>query len=272
MIYTEYQPTSVLADLVECYWSLRGPCPSANAGGHRVLPDGCMDLIFETVGGGAGAPRGFVVGAMPRAAVVPRKGSAVTWGIRFRPGGASAFLDVPAHELTGRTPDLENFWDSGVRELRQRLGETPTPEGQTRVLDEALVARMMPEGADPVVLAVRNALEAHHGNVQIAELARRAGLSTRQLRRRFADAVGLSPKLLARILRFRAGVEALARAPGLEKGRLALRLGYYDQAHFGRDFRELAGVSPGGYLEERRGVRFVQANRPEESHLGPPHE
>lgn len=121
-----------------------------------------------------------------------------------RPHRGSA---LPAHELTGRTPDLGHFWGPGGRELR----------------------------------------------------------------RRFHDAVGLSPKLLARILRFRDGVDALARAPGLEKGRLALRLGYYDQAHFGRDFQELAGVS-GGFLEERRGVRFVQADRPEEAHLGPPAE
>lgn len=119
MIYREYRPTSVLADRLECYWSLRGSCPSANAGRHRILPDGCMDLIFETVSGGTRAPRAFVVGAMPRAAVVPRVDPFVTWGARFRPGGASAYLDVPAHELTGRTPDLEHFWGPGARELRQ---------------------------------------------------------------------------------------------------------------------------------------------------------
>lgn len=269
MIYREYRPSPPLADLVECYWSLRGHQGPrrGGAGGHRVLPDGCMDLVFD-LASGASTPR--AVGAMPRARVVPHEVRVHAWGVRFRPGSAPAFVSAPAQELTGETPELACFWGPEARELGERLGEASGARGRVRVLDGCLLARRDPDALDGLVVATRASLLASCGNREIGDLAREAGLGTRQLERRVAHAVGLPPKLLARIIRFRAGVEALAREPDITKGRLALRLGYYDQAHFGRDFKELAGVSPGGYLSERRGVAFVQAGAGGEHHLGSP--
>lgn len=275
MDYREYAPAPALAELVECYWSLEGAVAPGALRGHRVLPDGCADLVFHLapVAGSPGelaGPRAHVAGPMSRAAVVRQAGEVRTWGVRLRPGALPTLLAPPAHELADRAPELKALWGPAARELRQRLGEAPHRRARVEILDGALMGRVRAGRLDSVVRRAVRALGAAGGNLEIADLSARTGLSTRQLQRRFNDAVGLSPKLLARILRFRAAVDALARDPDTEKGRLALRLGYYDQAHFGRDFRELAGVSPGGYLAERRDVAFVQAGAGDRGQLSGP--
>jgi transcriptional regulator GlxA family with amidase domain len=76
-------------------------------------------------------------------------------------------------------------------------------------------------------------------------------VSTRRLRELFVREVGVSPKRLARILRFRAALERLAAAPAVDLTQLALECGYYDQAHLDRDFRELASMTPSEYRVAR---------------------
>src|SRR5262249_59217722 len=84
-----------------------------------------------------------------------------------------------------------------------------------------------------------------HGRVSIDTLAAKANLSGRQLERRFLDEVGIPPKRLARIVRFQRALRVLAARQAGERGAdLAARLGYADQAHFIRDFREFAGHTP----------------------------
>lgn len=270
-LYSEFPPGPRLDDLVECYWCYRGSTGD-DPGGHRVVPDGCTDLVFHLdpapASGPGAASRAHVAGPMPRAVVIPRDEVVHTWGVRFRPGGAPAFLGVPADELTGESPDLALLWGDASRTVLDRLDGAAGWEERSGLLDRLLTRRMNRRQVDEVAIAARRALSATGGNTPIGELAARLGLSRRHLHRRVTGAVGLSPKLLARILRFRRAVMALHGDPDLEKGRLALRLGYCDQAHFGRDFRELAGVSPGGYLEERGRVRFVQADAADRGQIG----
>jgi transcriptional regulator GlxA family with amidase domain len=93
-------------------------------------------------------------------------------------------------------------------------------------------------------------IEHREGRIRVADLARGLGLSRRQLERRFAATVGTSPKLAARIARFRGVVDSLHRDPGVSLAGLALRQGYSDQAHMTRDFVDFAHRPPGAYRQE----------------------
>ncbi|MFF4058690.1 DUF6597 domain-containing transcriptional factor [Streptomyces sp. NPDC001668] len=200
-------------------------------GTGRVLPDGCMDLLWNE-------GRLLVAGPDTRAYVT--SGAPSTWtGLRFHPGSAPAFLGVPAHELRDRRVELADLWPaSEVRRLRDRVAAA---QGPAAALEEIAVERTAPP--DPVLRALVASLGAGRS---VAVTAGELGLGARQLHRRSLVAFGYGPKTLARILRLRRAL-ALARA-GVPFAETAARSGFADQAHLARDVKELAGVPLGRLL------------------------
>lgn len=138
-----------------------------------------------------------------------------------------------------------------------------------RLLEEWLLARASQVDLEsgPAITAATRLFEAG-GQGTVGTLAESVGLSVRQLERQFQAQVGMSPKLLARITRFEAAQSQIFGAHGLSYARLAHDLGYADQAHFNREFRAFAQLSPGGFAADTRAfmhpqddVAFVQAER-----------
>ncbi|WP_369173275.1 helix-turn-helix domain-containing protein [Streptomyces sp. R28] len=210
----------------------------SGAGVGPVLPDGCMDLLWNE-------GRLLVAGPDTRAYVTA--GAPSTWvGVRFYPGTAPGLLGVPAHELRDRRVDLADLWPaSEVRRLRGRIGAAADPV--TALEDVALERAAGAEPPDPLLRGVVTALDAGR---PVATTADELGLGARQLHRRCLTAFGYGPKTLARILRLRRAL-ALARG-GVTFADTAVRAGFADQAHLARDVRELAGM-PLGELLGRRG-------------------
>ncbi|MFD5400209.1 helix-turn-helix domain-containing protein [Streptomyces griseorubiginosus] len=194
-------------------------------GAGRVLPDGCMDLLWN---GG----RLLVAGPDTRAYVTA--GAPGTWvGLRFHPGSAPAFLGVPAHELRDLRVELADLWPaSEVRRLRSRMAGAADPAA---ALEDIALERAVP--ADPVLRALVASLDAGR---PVGVTADELGFGARQLHRRSLVAFGYGPKTLARILRLQRAL-ALARA-GVPHAETAARCGFADQAHLARDVRELTGV------------------------------
>ena len=238
--YQEFPPSARFAAHIECFWShcAEEPLPS-----FRVLPDGCSDIIFERPGGRLG--RGLIiVGAMTRSqsfALPPRQFS---FGVRFRPAMAARFLRVPAPEILDSTIALADAWgEARTRLLLERLAESKSPAECIRRFEAGLEA---PPALDPVEKAIAWIVE-NRGQVSVESLAAAASLSPRQFRRICIDRSGLTPKRLARILRFRHAA-AHATAVPLSRRRgwvdIALECGYFDQAHLINEFREFSGLAP----------------------------
>ncbi|MEU9451306.1 DUF6597 domain-containing transcriptional factor [Streptomyces sp. NPDC048277] len=204
--------------------------PSA-AGPGRVLPDGCMDLLWHD-------GRLLVAGPDTRAYVTP--GDAGAWvGLRFRPGTAPAFLGVPAHELLDRRVELSDLWPaSAVRRLCARVDRAADPAAELEAI--ALERDVSP---DPLLSRLVEALDAGR---PVAAVADELGLGARQVHRRSVVSFGYGPKTLARVLRMQRAL-SLARA-GVPLAETAVRAGYADQPHLSREVRELAGVPLTGLL------------------------
>jgi len=164
-----------------------------------------------------------------------------TVGVRFHPGMASGFLKLPADLLTDDSTALEDLWGSGARQLRRRLDDAATSDACLRVLAGALVPPK--QAAGPVERALRF-LAASNGAADVVWMARQAGLSPRQFRRRCVETAGLGPKRLARVLRFRHANRLAAEARLPDWAAIAAAAGYFDQAHLIRDFREFTGRTP----------------------------
>jgi AraC-like DNA-binding protein len=256
--YVEVAPSAALAPWIECYWSVRtiGPSPVPN----RVLPDGCADVI-SGIDGLAGPA---VVGTMRTAAVFPMTEPVDLFGIRFRPGTASRFLDVPLAELTDRRVLLDDLWSAGVSPVAD-LMEPRSLAARAALAERVLLARLGSHAPTRETALVERAvalLRRARGGVGVRETAAALGVGERRLQRAFDHAVGLGPKALARVLRFRRAVAEIGRArasgAAIPWARLAQETGYADQAHFIREFRGLAGLTPARYAAEQAGVGFVQ--------------
>jgi len=233
----EYLPPAPLAPFVECFWLRSKPDPGASGtAAHRILPDGCLDIVFS--------PRGaVVVGAMTRPLLVPAREASPLLGVRFRPGMATAFLKVPAAELTdGRAP-LEAIWSDGglvADEIGSGLGRCDGVSRLARLLLDRLPAAT---SVPPDVRAAVAGIVAGGGRSDMARIAGQAGVSRQHLARRFAIWVGITPKTLSRVVRLREVLRA-ARVATPNWAALAAELGYYDQSHLIAEFRSLAGVTP----------------------------
>jgi AraC-like DNA-binding protein len=175
--------------------------------------------------------------------------------VRLSPlGGWRLLGGLPQAQLTSRVLDGEGVLggSSGVAALRERMGNAPDLGGALDWLEAWLAERFTrSRPAHPATHAAGSRLHDAHGKLRVDELADAAAVSPRRLHELFVREVGVPPKRLARILRFRAALERLATAPAIDLTRLALDCGYYDQAHLYRDFRALSTMTPLDYLTAR---------------------
>jgi AraC-like DNA-binding protein len=242
-VYRELAPPPDLAAHVACVWT------TLSRGG-AIFPDGCVDVVWR--GDGlivAGPATGPMTSEMPLGVNV--------FGVRFRLGVAGAALGLPADELLDQNPRLADVWGPDVDER--------VAAGGVAELVQAVRERVHGAPVDPLARAA--ALRMAVPGARVDELGSVLGVSERQLRRRFADAVGYGPKTLARVLRFQRFLSLAS--DGGELARLAFLAGYSDQAHLTRETRRLSGLTPLELLvarpapagERLADVRFVQADR-----------
>jgi AraC-like DNA-binding protein len=152
------------------------------------------------------------------------------------------------HLFANHVVPFEDLWGGGSAELLERLYEAPGWAARFDLLDAVLAVRLSRATTPPPAVAwAWRRLVTEHGRLAVHELTRELACSRRYLAAQFRDHVGLPPKVTARILRFQRAVSMLENGePQLE--RIALDCGYYDQAHFNRDFRAFAGSTPTEFL------------------------
>jgi len=234
----------LLAAWVECVWRLCGETTAAPV--EPILPDGCVEIILHRGSSarrdGRPQPRAFVVGQMDQAIRIEPARSIDAIGVRLQPWAAHAFFGLPADELTGSFPELESVAGKWARELSQEVGNSAEPLERARVL----VERRIRDCATPDVSA-RRAVERilrGRGKGRVEDWAEDSGISFRHWERRFLQAVGVSPKVFARIIRFQELISAYRREDWRSWADLALDCGFYDQSHMSNEFRRFAGVAP----------------------------
>ncbi|MFF4360676.1 helix-turn-helix domain-containing protein [Streptomyces sp. NPDC001604] len=206
----------------------------SEAGAGRVLPDGCMDLLWH---------QGRLLVAGPDTHAYVTAGEPGVWvGVRFYPGTAPALLGVPAHELRDRRVALGELRPAAeVRRLTARVNAAvETADGL-----EELALRLAAD-TDPPDPLLRHLVTALGEGRPVAAAADELGLGARQLHRRSLAAFGYGPKMLARVLRLQRALR-LARE-GVPFAETAARTGFADQAHLARDVKELAGLRLGQLL------------------------
>jgi AraC-like DNA-binding protein len=239
--YVERPPLPGLAGVVRTVWIQR---TGGVAYVQRHLPTGGVEIHFP-IGGHPG-----LVGPLtgPKIEVIPARTTLV--GVRFQPGTAPPIPTV-LDDLVDQQLGLAELWGGAVDRLVEAMAGAGTPERALMLLQAHLLREFgSAVHVDPLVGEAVKALMPWHP-VSIDTLATHLALSASQLRRRCLHAVGVSPKVLQRTLRFQ-GFLALAQAGAAATGRrgadglagLAVDLGYADQAHLSRECLRLTGLTP----------------------------
>jgi AraC-like DNA-binding protein len=171
------------------------------------------------------------------------QGATESFVVIFQPGGISRLFSIAAETLTNQHFDARAALGSSIDGLRARLGESRSFAERTRAANAFFMHRCARAGSSDVAPIAREILR-RRGCVRISDVAHMAGVSVRQLERRFASQIGMPPKLYARIARFEAAVKAKHDSPIVAWTDVAHGLGYHDQMHLLHDFRQLAGSTP----------------------------
>jgi AraC-like DNA-binding protein len=210
----------------------RSTAPAATR--SRILPDGCLDLIWDG--------RELLVAGPDSAARWHDSPAGTTYtGLRFHRGLGPALLGLPASEVLDLSPSLAQVWpDAAARPLAERVARDPARGLLAWLAEAASDGPADPLGARVHALARRA--------TPVAQMADQLGLSARQLHRRCLPVFGYGPRRLSRILRM---TRALDRArAGLPLAEVAAVCGYADQAHLTRELAALAGAPPTSLLAD----------------------
>lgn len=250
MRYAEFPPPPELSPYVHCLWVFEGQDADEP---QRVAPDGRCELILhwrtpyleQTGDGWTPQPPALFAGQLTQPLHLLARQPAGVVGVRFRTAGAPAYLQSHASPFTDR---------------RLRITDAPdlaaaADEAERLALTAAHVAsRLQPRFHDAAMAAIAAEIRAGDGRVPLEDLCDKVGLAQRVVQRRFLSAVGVPPRTLASIVRFRRVFEAL-QAPDVTSWTAAAQAaGYFDHPQMARDFRRFLGCTPGEFVASRQGL------------------
>jgi AraC-like DNA-binding protein len=239
-----YFPAADLAAFVEHYWIVAWDLSGQPPHVQRTLPYPCVNMVFDR---GRTAIFGVARGAFDYR--LENRGRVL--GVRFRPAGFRGLLKAPLIGITDRTLSLAPIY--GLEGSAAEISVLAAPDDAGMVAAaEAILRRRIPEpdANDVLVDRIIARIDADREITRIDRLASAVDLSPRALQRLFSDYVGVSPKWVIRRLRLHEAAFRLASAEAFDLAGFAQELGYFDQAHFTRDFTNLVGRAPAQYRRD----------------------
>jgi AraC-like DNA-binding protein len=243
-----------LQPFVERYWSVRWDRTGQEPFRSEVLSHPSVNVSVETGSlprFGVDLPAVLLHGVVTRRFTVDLVGTGRVTAVKFRPGGFTAFAG--AHPARNSVAPLGGELGVDPDALREAVLAQADDEGRTAVLDAAL-APHAPEPA-PAYLELQDLLDRmidDRALVRVDQVAALAGVGVRSLQRSFAGYVGVSPKAVLARYRLQDAAAAIDAGDVDDLAGLAASLGWFDQAHFSRDFRAVVGTTPSAYLRRAR--------------------
>lgn len=260
MEYQTFQPHKDLSQFVKYYWTLKVP-KEPNPQKQRIVPDGSIEMIF-TLGDDVKRyvsdtkhiiqPRSMVLGQITEPFYIEPMGTVDTFAVCFFPGGFMPFTKMPIKELENRETELKTL-----------LGEKPAADLEHKIIYAANIAERIQcaeaflteklKGAETINSIVTSTIDlilSTKGRTSIHDLLKDNPSKRRQLERRFSTLTGLSPKQLARIIRFQTALKMLLNNEAQHLSDLAYENEYYDQAHFIKDFKAFTGTNPKKFYKD----------------------
>lgn len=244
--------------------------PQASLSWERMLPSGLAHVVLRLTGpplyllsaSGAGPAQvirsGIVGGPRTRAYIKQVAEGAETVGAELTAGATLALLGVPGRQLAEQHAPLDDLLGPVTESWCDELAGLPTGRARAQRFEALLLSRLREHVLPPVVRHAIARFSDATSSVSVADVVSESGYSHRRFISLFEESTGITPKRFVRVVRFRETLEALKRCEqGAESlGALAVALGYADQAHLTREFREYTGTTPARYRQSQPGQLF----------------
>jgi AraC-like DNA-binding protein len=250
----EHAVSAELTPYVERYWTVRWELEGMSAYRAEVLSDPAVNVSVEQGSYprfGVELPAALVHGVVTRRFSVDLRGTGAVAAAKFRPGGFTAFAGVrPARDTVALLTD-QLALDAAT--LTAAVLREPDDDARTAILDAAL----RPLARDPAdayleLLAVLDRMRSERSLVRVDQVAADCAISLRSLQRLFTTYVGVGAKSVLGRYRLQDAVASIDSGEVDQLAELAVELGWFDQAHFSRDFRAVVGMTPSAYLNRAR--------------------
>lgn len=245
-----FQPSTDLSAYVRHFWVV--DCELERPTTQHVYPDGGIGIVFDLQPGtqiNARTPSEpcFFDGIHSAVGRMGFSKRSLAMGVRFLPGGAARLLSAAIHEIGNEPVPLRDVGLAGLERTFEQLCHRTTLAARLETIETWLRAALHARAArhEDISPAVRHI--ARHPTRSVGQLAGELGLSARQLERLFRAQLGMPAKKLARLHRIGMARDLVKTRRDLSLTDIGLIAGYYDQAHFIKDFRSVSGMTPGEY-------------------------
>ncbi len=259
--FRKFSPSQHLQNYVQCYWAIDTKIKLSYPAVFRLSPDGGVGVVINS-----GSPfyrssreesfccddKSVVIGVTANSALMRFSDEVQAIGIRFYPGKSYPFIQVPAYELTDHIVPSCEIGLQAFDTKPELFSKSVNQEKQIEILESLLTSRLIKfSQKDKNVLQSVALIKKHNGLIKIDDVSKQLGMSRRHFERRFRYYVGLSPKEFCRIIRIQTVKSHMKLSSPQSLTSLAYDAGFYDQAHFIKEFREIMGLTPGQYLSEK---------------------
>lgn len=216
----------------------------------RVLPDICTELFINYTT----TPLAIIDNELYKRSIITsrmsqpmdvqmRKGAGVI-AICFQPGMAYKFFHLSMHTLTDTTAELADVWKGMAIEMEEKLADVGDNVRRVAIVQQYLLRQLANSKDDRQITNCLLLAQRSSEPLSVQQLTENAGISQRYLLRKFQQYVGLSPKEYLKVNRFVRSLQHLKKYPHQSLTHIAYESGYYDQAHFIRDYNVYSGHTP----------------------------
>lgn len=243
--FQRFAPHPSLQPWVQCYWTLSG---QVGAREENLYPDGGTSLMLDFT-----APEVPIhFNAKLSHQRMALSGQLDRLGIRFHPGGAFQLLGLDISQLQGQELSL-NYLGLARPLLQEQLAEAANKALRLPIIDNWLLQEARRFNAQ---LGLVQQLLPSIAQASIEDISRQAAISRRQLERKFQQQVGLSPIKLKQLIRIKQARQLISQQAQTSLTQIGMDTGYYDQAHFIRQFQQVTGQTPGQYRQRKLSQKY----------------
>jgi AraC-like DNA-binding protein len=241
VVYCEVLPAENLQALIYCYWELKTTQKLEEPFIYRVVADGCIDIYFEL----HEPVQNFIMGFCKQYTEFPLENQFHYIGIRFLPTVFPALYNINAQELSNRYEKLENVAKDTADFIKTHFSGHENFDKIRTQFDHyfTVLSNKANTSLDPRFQEALHIILKNLGVINVqSDLD--IGLSARQLRRYFEFYIGDTAKTFSQVVRFQNILNSKPSTQSLRENKLYFDLGYYDQAHFIKEFKNFYGVTP----------------------------
>ena len=261
MIYRIYKPGLPLSQFIDFFFYYEGF--HAEHSMEKLLPDGSIDLLIdltetpkklyhnEEATSYTVFKKSWISGMKTNYILIDASVSNMV-GVHFKPGGCYPFVDFPMLELNDLTIELDSIWSKDANALRETILHEPSVDKRFSILEKYFLQKGKNKMENHVLL--------HYSVSQLVQspqmwtirsLSDKTGITQKHLITLFKKYVGLSPKMFSRINKFQKVLQLIEQQKKIDWSMLAYECGYFDQAHFIKEFQAFSGINPAAYLGKR---------------------